>query len=100
MKNVILSADGDSKVYSVPDEVADELDAYCMMFQKWLWKSPHAEGFRTDKGICYDETDFIDYLNKWIFPNQPSQLIENLGWLDDFDTGRPSNYKACPWYNF
>ena len=29
MKEVILSADGDSIVYSVPDEVANDLRNYC-----------------------------------------------------------------------
>ena len=32
MKPVILSADGDSVVYTVPDAVADNLEAYCMEF--------------------------------------------------------------------
>lgn len=32
MKEVILSADGDSIVYLVPDEVADNLIEYCMEF--------------------------------------------------------------------
>lgn len=30
MKLVILSADGDSVVYSVPDIVADHLEDYCL----------------------------------------------------------------------
>ena len=32
MKEVILSADGDSIVYLVPDKVADNLIEYCMEF--------------------------------------------------------------------
>ena len=32
MKKVILSADGDSVIYSVPDEVADNLDKFCIEF--------------------------------------------------------------------
>ena len=32
MKEVILSADGDSIVYSVPDEVANDLRKYCIEF--------------------------------------------------------------------
>ena len=47
MKNVILSSDGDSIVYSVPDTVADNLRKYCIAFcDKWLWKSPNAEKYR------------------------------------------------------
>ena len=29
MKNIVISADGDRKVYSVPDAVADNLTRYC-----------------------------------------------------------------------
>ena len=29
MKNVVISADGDRKVYSVPDVVANDLSKYC-----------------------------------------------------------------------
>ncbi len=44
MKHVILSADGDRKVYAVHDEVADHLEAYCLEFcTKWLLTSPHAK---------------------------------------------------------
>ena len=32
MKNVILSADGDQFLYSVPDPVAEHLEKYCMEF--------------------------------------------------------------------
>ena len=44
MKNIILSADGDCVVYSVPDVVADNLREYCIEFcDEWLWKSPNAK---------------------------------------------------------
>lgn len=37
MKNVILSADGDRMVWSVPDVVAANLEEYCMEFCcRWL----------------------------------------------------------------
>ena len=42
MKNIILSADGDRMVYSVPDAVADNLEKYCMEFIDWLEASPSA----------------------------------------------------------
>jgi hypothetical protein len=32
MKNVILSHDDKVRIYSVPDEVADNLDKYCWEF--------------------------------------------------------------------
>ena len=44
MKNIIISADGDRMVYSVPDIVADNLTEYCIEFcDKWLRTSPHAK---------------------------------------------------------
>lgn len=44
MKEVILSADGDSIVYLVPDAVADNLVDYCLEFcSNWLRNSPDAE---------------------------------------------------------
>lgn len=100
VKNVILSADGDRMVYSVPDEVADNLEVYCLEFcDNWLRTSPHAKKYRIKGCICYNESDFIDYLNKWIFPNEHSELVENLGWIycDDL---LPKKYKDCPQFNF
>ncbi len=68
MKNVILSADGDRVVYSVPDDVADNLDRYCNQFcNEWLHTSPNAKKYRVEDVVCYNEADFIDYLNKWVY---------------------------------
>ena len=37
MKEIIISADGDSVVYSVPDDVANHLRKYCIEFcDKWM----------------------------------------------------------------
>ena len=55
MKNVVLSADGDRMVYSVPDSVADRLDEYCLAFTEWLYASPHARKYRIGGGLCYNE---------------------------------------------
>lgn len=100
MKEIILSADGDSMVYLVPDAVADNLSEYCVEFcDNWLWKSPNAERFRVGLGICYTEKDFIDYLNQYIFPEQKSMFVENLGWTE-LGKNIPMKYKHCPYYNF
>lgn len=100
MKYVLLSADNNPSVYSVPDMVADNLDLYCNNFcNKWLLESPHAECYRIKDGFCYNEEDFIKYLNTWIFPNEPSILIETLDWID-FDSNIPEKYKNCKWFNF
>ena len=73
MKEVILSADGDSILYLVPDEVADNLWEYCI--------------------------DFCDNLNEWVFPNQKSLFIKNLGWTELGDR-LPEKYKKHPYFNF
>ena len=100
MKNVVISADGDRKVYSVPDIVADDLRKYCIEFcDKWMKSSKHARKYRIQGGYCYNEDDFIEYLNTWIFPDQKSVLVENLGWID-FQSEHPEPYKNCPQFNF
>lgn len=44
MKNIVISADGDRKVYSVPDVVANDLQKYCNEFcNEWIWNSPYAK---------------------------------------------------------
>ena len=78
MKQVILSADYEKIIYLVPDIVADHLREYCMEFcNEWLWKE-----------------DFIEYLNTYIFPDQPSTFVKNLG----FDI--PKQYQHLPYFNF
>lgn len=99
MRNVILSADGDSKVYSVPDAVADDLERFCQDFCDWLYNSPDASAYRTDGGVCYNEEDFIDYLNTRIFPEQPSVLVKNLGYVR-WNWCIPFRYRRCPRFNF
>ena len=47
MKEVIISTDGDSMVYLVPDEVADNLRKYCIFFaDKWMKRSPNDKKFK------------------------------------------------------
>ena len=47
MKEVIISADGDSKVYLVPDVVANDLNKYCIEFcDKWMKTSPNAKKYK------------------------------------------------------
>lgn len=100
MKNVILSADGDSIVYSVPDQVADNLNNYCIQFcDSWLRTSPNAKKYRAKGVICYSESDFIEYLNTWIFPDVPSKFIKNIGWINSIDS-LPKEYRNCPLFNF
>lgn len=100
MKTVLLSADGAVSAYEVPDIIANDLRHYCMEFcTEWLCKSPHAEKFRFNGVVCYDETDFIEYLNLWKFPKEPSHLIETIGWINS-EQDIPEKYKGCERFNF
>lgn len=100
MKEIILSADGDSIVYSVPDDVADHLKKYCIEFcDGWLRASPNAKRYRTQHGVCYNEADFIDYLNEYLFPTQKSVFVKNLGWTD-LGKNLPLEYQNHPRFNF
>ena len=101
MKNVIISADGDRIVYSVPDIVADNLDEYCIEFcDKWLRTSPHAKKYRVNGVLCYNERDFIEYLNRFRFPGAQSVWIENLGPTGMDELPVPERYKDYPVFHF
>ena len=100
MREIILSADGDSIVYSVPDVVANDLRKYCIDFRdKWLKTSPHAKRYRINGVYCFNEADFIEYLNEYIFPDQKSVLVKNLGWTD-LGKNLPPEYRGYPYFNF
>ncbi len=100
MKTVILSADCDSIVYLVLDSVAENLEEYCLEFcTKWLRNSPYAAKYRQDGILCYTDSDFIDYLNAYVFPECESKMLANLGWTNLGDN-LPSEYKNCPYFYF
>lgn len=100
MKEIIISADGDSMVYLVPDEVADNLSVYCITFcDEWMKNSPDAKKYRINDVYCFDETDFIEYLNQYIFPEQKSIFVKNLGWTSLKDN-LPTEYQNHPYFNF
>lgn len=103
MKNVLLSADGEISVFSVPDEVADHLEKYCLEFCcHWLHESPDAEKYRVKMGnvigVCYTEKDFIEYLNQYIC-DERSSLVTTL---TDVHVGDPlpEEYTVLPYFNF
>ena len=98
MKNVILSADSDRRVYSVPDAVADNLEKYCMEFIDWLEASPDAKKYRRKGVLWYDESDFILYLNKYVFPKEQSVYVRNIG--NEYSKWASCEYKDCPSFNF
>ena len=103
MKQVLLSADGPISVFSVPDQVADNLEQYCNEFCcNWLPKSPDAAKYRVSSGdqvvMCYNEKDFIEYLNQYVC-DQQSTLVETIrlnGWEDEL----PEAYRDLPYFYF
>lgn len=101
MKNIIINADGDRMLYFVPDAVADNLKEYCYKFIKWMENDPKAVKYRVPhKGgyaLCYDESDFIEYLNTECFPKEQSSLVKSLG---AFDMTIPKEYEKVPKFNF
>ena len=101
MKNVLLSADGDVFIYSVPDKVADNLKHYCLKFQKWWTTNPEAKKYYVKKygEFCtYFPDDFVEYMH-WAFPNEPFVLV---GIIDSsISYGEwPKEYKKMTWFNF
>ena len=65
----------------------------CRIERGWLWHSPDAEKYRTDQGVCYTEKDFVEYLNTYVFPEEPSVLVQNLGWTK-LGADMPAEYAA------
>ena len=104
MKEVILSADNTAKLYRVPDAVADNLEKTCLEFSvNWIWKNPngakllHESYDHQYKYASFTEKDFIEYLNEWIYPDQPSVLLRDFGC--DYSK-LPKEYKKIPKYLF
>lgn len=105
MKEVILSADGELYLYSVPADVADNLDKVCNEFAtQYIWHGPDNAKFlkRFDKRYvaCFGVADFIEYLNVEIYPQQKSVKIKTIGSFDSFADGIPEEYQHIPWFNF
>ena len=105
MAKIILSADSDRSLYSVPAEVAGQIEVVSMEFERWMSNSPDAEKYRvqleengmTYTCVQYNETDFIEYLNHYAFPDQPSVLVERVC---KFDDEIPQKYAGIPSFNF
>lgn len=104
MKPVRLSADGPITVYMVPDIVADHLHEYCMEFwSDWLQNSPDASKYYIEIdgsfGLCYDESAFIEYLNDYVFPEQPSYPVKGIEPARN-NSELPKEYQSVPRFNF
>ena len=77
MKKVLLGETYSCNVYSVPNEVADNLREYCLKYCTWLSKSPEAHSTRKKWAHPSDE-GFIQYLNRFAFPQYESKFVEEL----------------------
>ena len=98
MKNILLSADSEVVVYSVPEEVINNLDKYLNDFWKWMKNGQkETEKYRMGGALCYNQSDFIDYLNT-IFEKKSIE-VENLGWIES-EEELPDKYKDLVWFNF
>lgn len=102
MKSALLSHDSKVGIYSVPDVVADHLEEYCLEFCiNWIWKKPNGRKLLQQIGgldvAVYGAQDFIDYLNRWVFPEQRSELVQQL---DFYDYETPEEYRQYPQFNF
>lgn len=103
MAEVILSHDSEAVLYAVPAEVAANLSEYCWEFAaSWVWNGPENHRFLRQTpggqyGALFGAEDFIDYLNRWAFPEYESKRIRGLGcW--DYEV--PEEYRHYPRYNF
>ena len=101
MKEVILSADGDLSLYSVPAEVADNLATVANEFAlNYVWRGEKSGRFLElyeDRYVAvYDEEDFIEYLNTVLYPQKLSHKIKTIY---DFDCVA-EEYAKIPRYNF
>jgi len=103
MTEVILSHDSEAKIYLVPEEVAANLYEFCGDFAaNWVWHgSENAKFLHNMKngqiGAIFGAEDFIDYLNRWVFPGKQSRLVKGLGC---YAYEIPEEYKDYPKYNF
>lgn len=101
MKYVFLGAWGPLNIYSVPEEVANNLEEYCNGYIEWLREGNDKEKYY-GKGysFSYDENDFIEYLNKYIFPDRQSEFIitPKIGERGEYII--PEKFKDCPFFRF
>lgn len=103
MAEVILSHDSEAVLYSVPAEVAADLEKYCWDFAaNWVWHGPENGKFlrsfgEGQLGAVFGAPDFIDYLNRWAFPGCGAKRIKGLGC---YDYEIPPEYRHYPQYNF
>ena len=102
MKEVVLSADGDPSLYLVPADVADNLATVANEFAfDYVWHGENNGKFLRHCGktiaACFNEEDFIEYLNTVLYPDKPSKKIMTIHTDDD---ELPEEYRKLPYCNF
>ena len=101
MREVVLSHDSNPEIYLVPAEVAADLEKYCWDFAaNWVWHGPENGKYlkyfgEGQLGAVFGSSDFIAYLNEWVFPACKSELVKILE-SDEI----PEEYQKCPRYHF
>ncbi|MCL2445441.1 MAG: hypothetical protein FWD06_01560 [Oscillospiraceae bacterium] len=83
-KHIWLSADSPASIYLVPDVVAKNLRVYIDDFYKWMETSATAAKHRMPTGfggigLCFNDCDFIAYLNDVVFTDRPCKLVDRDG---------------------
>ena len=85
MTYILLSADNYPSVYLAPQKLVDNFHKYVNRFDEWLVKSPNASDLRTIEGHCFDESDFVRYLNTEVFIETPLVFFEKIESLDKYE---------------
>lgn len=85
MTYILLSSDNTPSVYLVPQELVDNFTKYVNLFDEWLIEN-------SKEGHCFDESDFVNYLNNEFFTKNPLVFFEKAESLD--------KYKDCFNFNF
>ncbi len=101
MKRVLITVDTTS-VYLVPDEAVDDLELYIDEFVMNWYSTDKCVKKLQDCGTDeYSEHDFIEFLNKYKFPDKPSVFIETV--KTKYDRGVISyskKYDELEWFIF
>ena len=104
MNWIVLSADNRPTLCLAPDEVAQRLEELAIEFLEEIHR-PDSPSLRavtdSEEGTialihCYDETDFVAWLNQG--KQAPEERITPVAQSISF--ARPDAWRSYPWFNF
>lgn len=102
MKDMILSADNKAKLYKVPEDLVHRFDYYLELFYDWLKNSEDAKSHRSfiEDEMCftYDESDFVFFLNTYVFKEGSVVFIKELKFFGYEEI--PEEYENVFVFNF